>query len=755
MTVYPSQDSFVRGEISPRLHARSSLELYRSSLAVCENFITLPHGGLRKRGGTYYAGSTKDNAVERPVPFIFSEEQAYMLFFGDGYFRVYAYGGPVLDGIDVVEVTTPYAADELADLQFEQTGDVLYVTHPSHAPRRIVRQSNTDWIVEMPVYDDGPFADENADEAITMSASGGTGTITVTANSAVFEAGMVGQLVRLRVESYEDWKAWEAGGYLNSSSTTGIKIRHNGNVYEAVEPDPGGGEKIFMGATPPTHLKGREWDGAGQGTEGFDGSSDEHVYGVLWEYMHSGYGVGTITAVAGNGLSATVSVLTTFPSEVISDATYRWSIGSFGGDDGYPRTVALFQERLFYGQKYSVFGSKTYDFSSFRTGSAADDALSFNFAGARDITWLIEADDFLVIGTIGGVRTLSGGGQSDTLTPTSFKSRASPTTRCCSIPPIKSGSTFLYVGYDRKTVQELVFSLEKNGYQSTPLALISEHIPKKGIGSIAGQTSPDSMFWMSLDNGELAGLTYEADQQVRGMHRHRLGGSFDDTAWGFVEWVAVTPGQSGADDVWLVVKRTIGGETRRFIEVMQPAFEYGDVEDAFLVDAGLSHDGVAVNSVSGLAHLNGAEVVALADGVVYSGLTVGEGSLELPGGVTASKIHVGLPYTAAAETLELDAGGRDGALTGRRKRVNGVIFSVLESANIDVRSASRGTFELTRAAKATVVPPSDTVTLYTGNLDEVPVDDTWEGAGRIRIEAADPVPATVRAIIPSFDSEGT
>ena len=421
----------------------------------------------------------------------------------------------------------------------------------------------------------------------------------------------------------------------------------------------------------------------------------------------------------------------------------------------YPKGVAIYEERLFFGVKYGVYGSKSFDFTSFRPGSADDDAVSYSLAGTQDITWLQEADGFLLIGTIGGVQALSGSGNNEQLTPTSFKKRGSPTKRCSSIPPVKAGSTFVYVGFDRKSLVEMSFSLEKNGYSTTPISIISEHIPKKGIGSICYQSEPDPIFWMGLNDGQLGGLTFEQDQNVRGWHRQCMGGSFGDTPWGVVEWVATTPGQSGADDVWLVVKRTISGETRRYIEVIQPAFEYADVTDAFMVDCGLSYDGGATGSVGGLAHLEGETVVALADGVVYRDLQVTAGAVTLPGGATASRWHVGLPYNAIAETLELDIGGRDDSLLGRRKRVNSIVLSVLESANIYVRSASRDSFQLERAGKNTIAPPSSLVRLFTGNLDEVKLEDTWEGAGRIRIEAPDPVPATVRAIIPGFDSEAS
>jgi hypothetical protein len=756
MTLFPTQDSFVRGEISPRLHARASLDLYRSALRICENFITLPHGGIRKRGGTYFAGETIDSLEERPIPFIFSETQAYMLFFGEAYFRVYAYGGPVMNGPDFVDVVTPYSYDEVIDLQFEQSGDVLYLTHPNFPPHKVTRTSNTDWSITSTTFIDGPFTSQNTDELVKMYASATTGAITITADDDVFTADMVGQLIKIQVETYEAWKPWEAGGYINVTSVTGVTRRHNGNVYAATEPAAVTG-KIRMGADAPTHLEGEEWDGPGEGPEEYDGvaASYRDNYGVKWQYLHSGFGVARIENVAGDGLSAGATVLTTFPSEVVGSGnkSYRWSVGGFGGSEGYPRGVTISDERLIFGQKYSVYGSKTFDFTSFRSGASDDDAISFSFAGTSDITWLAESDGFVVIGTIGGVRTLTGSGNNEKLTPSSFKSRGSPTKRCCSIPPVKAGSTFVYVGYDRKSVVEMNFSLEKNGYSTTPISIISEHIPKRGISSICYQSETDQIFWMGLDSGEVGGLTYEADQNVRGWHRQKIAGSFGEYDYGIVEWVATSPGQEGPDDVWLVVKRTINGQTKRYIEVMQAPFEYGEVPDAFMVDCGISYDGVATASVSGLDHLEGETVIALADGIIYRDLEVTGGTVTID--TAASKWHVGLPYTAVAETLELDVGGRDGSVLGRRKRVNAAILSVLESANIYVRAGSRDSFELQRAGRNTVAGPSDVVSLYTGNLDEVKLDDTWEGRGTIRIEAPDPVPCTIRAIVPSYDSEGS
>ena len=156
--VYPLQDTFVRGEISPRLHARASLELYRAGLARCLNFVTLPHGGMRRRGGTYYAGTCYSSATKsRVVPFIFSSEQAYCLEFAHLKLRVYAYGARV----GTVELDTPWTEDDLWDLQVHQSADQMWVAHPSYALRLITRNDHTDWSIEEYETDDGPYGEIN------------------------------------------------------------------------------------------------------------------------------------------------------------------------------------------------------------------------------------------------------------------------------------------------------------------------------------------------------------------------------------------------------------------------------------------------------------------------------------------------------------------------------------------------------------------------------------------------------------------
>ncbi|TIO65074.1 MAG: hypothetical protein E5Y00_21410, partial [Mesorhizobium sp.] len=184
--LYPVQDVFTRGEISPRLHSRASLDLYRAALAQCENFVTLPHGGIRARGGTYFVAEVKNSAKKtRGIPFIFSSDQAYCLEFGDLYIRVYAYGARV----GTVEIASPYLEADLFELAYVQSADQMWITHRDYPPKVLTRTAHTAWTLEDFEFLDGPYDDIN-DTATTLAPSD-TGHLTPKMTSNTTPAGTV------------------------------------------------------------------------------------------------------------------------------------------------------------------------------------------------------------------------------------------------------------------------------------------------------------------------------------------------------------------------------------------------------------------------------------------------------------------------------------------------------------------------------------------------------------------------------------
>ncbi|TPM38141.1 hypothetical protein [Mesorhizobium sp. B2-3-4] len=818
--LYPVQDVFTRGEISPRLHARASLDFYRAALARCENFVTLPHGGIRKRGGTYFAGEVKISAGKtRLIPFIFSADQAYALEFGDQYIRVYAYGARV----GTVEMASPYLEADLFELAYVQSADQMWITHRDYPPKVLTRSAHMVWALDDYDFLDGPYDPIN-DTATTLRPSS-TGHATPRMTSSTAPSGTV----------TDDGSGTNSYKVFDRDITQQIAITTGSSGFVQYQFPGGQGKAVnayWLAASDNVASNGdmaTQWtlsasnDGVNYisldsraGEVGWSGSEvrfyefqNKSAY-EYYKFAFSGGGGGdaditslaeiamaesgdtmapfdlTASSVTGiNGdtgfqasdvgrairllgadnvwrwaritsrTSTTVVKIRLF-GHALPDASpiTRWRLGTFVPGK-FVESGSLYEERLAFSRRFSVYASATGDFDNFALGEKDDDALEFIQAGggqANDIVWITDSDGALLIGTSGGVRALSGSGIDEALTPSSFKNRRSRTFGCARIRPVDAGQSFLYVTRSRRSIAELTQTAQSR-FTSDDVGQISEHIPKQGVVELAFQTDPDPLLWFPLDNGELGGYTHQPSQEVRGMHRHRLGGSFSGIGWAVVESAVVTPGQDGNDDLWLVVKRTIGGVTKRYIEIKTAPFEYVAVTDAFEVDCGLTYVGAAVTTVGGAMHLAGQSVDVLADGKVYRGLTVsGGGTVTLPGGATAARWQLGLPYAAAADTLELDVGGRDGSLIGRRKKVAKAILSLLETdtTGLEVQSLMRGLWEPVRLPS--IVAPDGRATLFTGNV-EVPIDDSWEGQGRVRIRHVNPTPCTIRAFTPVFDAE--
>jgi hypothetical protein len=140
--------SFNAGSITHRLYGRPDLDQYKKSVKTLTNAVPVVHGPVKRRNGTQYIAEVKDSSkAVRLVPFQFSATDEFVLEFGENYIRFYTAKAQVQDGGSPVEVTSPWTASEVADLQVTQFGDTLYIVHPDHAPRTLVRNSTVSWTI--------------------------------------------------------------------------------------------------------------------------------------------------------------------------------------------------------------------------------------------------------------------------------------------------------------------------------------------------------------------------------------------------------------------------------------------------------------------------------------------------------------------------------------------------------------------------------------------------------------------------------
>jgi hypothetical protein len=187
------QTNFTAGEISPRLVGRTDIDRYANAARVLLNAYPVIHGGGKRRGGLRYIGATKHSGAKagRLIPFVVSRDAAYMLEVGEYYLRVWLAGGVSM----VAEIATGYSESMLADIDFTQGADTMFLAHPVVPIQRLRRFSAAVFDLSAAPFTTTPFEEQGhaLAAALTLSsASVGAGR-TATAGAGVFLPSDVGR----------------------------------------------------------------------------------------------------------------------------------------------------------------------------------------------------------------------------------------------------------------------------------------------------------------------------------------------------------------------------------------------------------------------------------------------------------------------------------------------------------------------------------------------------------------------------------
>lgn len=582
----PLLSSFNSGELSPNLAGRPDIAKYGSGCAVLENFIPIVQGPAKRRAGTRFVAEVKDSSARTwLVRFEFNTTQGYVLEFGNQYIRFFTQHGQVVSGAVPYEIASPWTTADLTNadgtfaLRFTESNDVVYICHPSYAVRKLARSAPTSWSLTTLTPTNGPFKTINT-TATTVYASAQTGAaVTVTASSAIFTANMVGSLFYIEQKSVLDIKLWEAG----KAIAVGDRRRSNGMNYVALNAATTGGNK-------PLHNSGAVYDGD---------------TGVQWKYEDPGYGYGIITGYT-SGTQVTINVIKAIPfyAVLVANATALWALGAWSDVEGWPTQVNFYKERLVFGRGQNVWLSVSGDYENF---AAKDD--SGNVVSDQAISLILQSDkvnnlqwmsssDALLCGTAGGefavqsITTNLPFGPDNCTAPSvsAFGSR--------NMIPVKVGEATLFVQRSGIKLRDIVYDFISNKFTSNDQNVMADHITQGGLIQIAYQQEPYSIVWAVRADGKLVAMTYSREQYdsppFGGWHNQPIAGSFGSGP-AVVESIAVIPAPAAdRDELWMIVKRTINGVTRRYVEYLEYERRFNDdPQDAFYVDAGLSLDNTA------------------------------------------------------------------------------------------------------------------------------------------------------------------
>jgi hypothetical protein len=470
----------------------------------------------------------------------------------------------------------------------------MYVVSPNHPIYKITRTSHTAWTITEVELQRGPMLDLNTTSTtLTASARSGSG-ITLTASASTFLSTDVGRLVKIHE------------GYIkidNYTSATEV----DGTAQELED----GRAEILPSYTAST-LSFHEGDPDATGLE-----HNDRIEDTAASFVDEGFEAGQTIVISGSAsnntssgfllVDVTDSVLTLAPgadlaaeaagsSVTISgklEATDKWALGAFSESTGYPRAVAFYEQRLVFAgssdQPQTLFFSQGGDFENFEAGVEDDDGMVYTI-GSNEVNVIrfLASTRNLIVGTSGGEFVVRAGGTDEAITPTNVQIKQQTAHGSSDHTPVQAGNAVLFVQRAKRKVRELQYNFDVDGYVAPDVAIISEHITESGLTELAYQQEPDSVVWAVRGDGQIVTMTYKREEQVIGWSRQIIGGT--DAV---VERIVTIPGDLDEDQVWMVVRRTVNGGTKRYVEYIKD-FDFGsDVTDAVFVDSTLNFTGVS------------------------------------------------------------------------------------------------------------------------------------------------------------------
>ena len=360
--------------------------------------------------------------------------------------------------------------------------------------------------------------------------------------------------------------------------------------------------------------------------------------------VHPSYDIRTLTRTDHNAWTFATLSITGSPSPALS------------GTNNRPSVVSFFEQRLVFGNTnnnpQTLFFSKNGDYDNFTVGTGDNDALIYTIASNQvNAIRFLSATRVLTVGTSGGEYVLTSTNDGP-VTPTTTLIRKYSNYGTAQIDPVQVADVTLFAQRGKRKIREFKFVGDVNtgGYSAPDMTILAEHVTEGGLVQMAFQQEPDSVVWCIREDGTLLGLTYRREEEVVAWHKHVIGGQFG-SGQAVVESIATLPTDTGEDELFMIVKRTINSVTKRYIEKMK-VFDFGDdATTAFFVDSGLSYSGSATTTLSGLYHLEGETLQVLGNGATHPDETVSGGGITLD--YSSTKAAVGFGYDSTMQTLRI------------------------------------------------------------------------------------------------------
>lgn len=458
-------------------------------------------------------------------------------------------------------------------------------------------------------------------------------------------------------------------------------------------------------------------DSTGSGASLVPVVQDGSIVSVTIQSAGAGYTSPTLTVTASQGSGAELTATVT-PSDFPNAVCYHEQRRCFGGTTSRPHMVWMTRTGTESNMSYTL---PTQDDNRVKFRIIAQDA--------SRVEHMVPLSSLIAF-TDSAEYAISAMG-SGAIAPDSIDVERQAQVGASSVQPLLVGTAVLYAANRGGHLRELGYTWQASGYTTGDVSLRADHLFENGkrVIDLALMKTPDSIVWAPANDGTLYAFTYLPDQSIGAWSRHIFqGGSV----------IAATVVSEGDEDaLYLVVERTINGETVRCVERMKER-AFTELENCWHVDCGGEYEGEETTTVSGIYWLEGQEVAILADGCVLPHQVVTDGKITLD--IPASHVIVGIPITGTLRTMPFVLQANDGSYgLGHTKNINKIWIRVRNSSGITAGASLDSMMSVKqRTTEAYGLPPS--VLSDEASLVLMP---QWTKDGQFYIQQTDPLPLTV------------
>ncbi len=666
----------------------------------------------------------------------------------------------------VFEITTPYLEAELFDIKFAQSADVMYICHPNHEVEKLSRTGHTSWTLTDVDFTKGPFLDPNTTGTTLTPSNASTGSRTITASAVTGINGGSGFLatdVGRQIHFNDGYGVITAVGSTTSITVNVTTAFANANAitnwYLGAFSDTTGHpscvtffeQRLVFAATldnPQTvyFSKSGDYENMDANLGGTIADDDAIIY-----------------TIASNQVNA-IRFMTATRTLIIGTAGGEFAVSGGGTDNAITPTNILIKKQSNHGaaniDAISV-GNATLFLQRARR-KIRELAYNFDVDGyvAPDMTILAEhiteggltqvayqqepnqiiyatREDGELVGltyqreqqVVAWHRHIFGGRFGvATITVSDYANIANGT----KLTLTKSDGTTVDFTSTTGTAGTNEFKTETNN-NTTATNL------KTAINAHANFTATVSSAVVTITETAHEATGYLT---IKSFDSTRLTATSEGKA--VVDSVSVIPTDDKEYQTWVIVKRTINGVTRRYVEYLNELdFDQTDNTSFNFLDSALSYSGSAATTISGLDHLEGQVVSVLADGATHPNKTVSSGLITLDR--SAKNVKVGLSFISLLQTMRLDAGSQDGTSQGKTKRIYDITVRMFETIGIevgpDLNNMERIPFRSSANLMDEGIPP------FTGDK-EIEFRGNYETDGFIFVRQTQPLPFTILSLYP-------